>query len=155
MKILLTIPHECLDEARGKNLYESYFYENIFKKILVVISYKFFNIICRIETNHFNFVLSKSITAKEKSKPMEGRTKIPDRKRKSSDGDIMSSESSGSDSDYGTLDGTDRVPLMKMVYCNAEDLECNMPGIELERYANECALVYVPQDLPQDLPQGS
>ena len=42
MKILLTIPHECLDEARGKNLYESYFYENIFKKILVVISYKFF-----------------------------------------------------------------------------------------------------------------
>ena len=42
MKILLTIPHECLDEARGKNLYESYFYENVFKKILVVISYKFF-----------------------------------------------------------------------------------------------------------------
>ena len=38
MKILLTIPHECLDEARGKNLYESYFYENIFKKILVVIA---------------------------------------------------------------------------------------------------------------------
>ena len=95
MKILLTIPHECLDEARGKHLYESYFYENIFKKILVAISYKFFNIICRIERNHFNFVLSKSITAKEKSKPMEGRKNIPERKRKSSDGDTMSSESSG------------------------------------------------------------
>ena len=87
---------------------------------------------------------------------MEGRTEIPYRKRKSSDGDSMSSESSGSDSDYGTLEGTDRVldrtdrvPLMKMVYCNAEDLECDMPAIALERYAKECSFVYVPQDLPQ------
>ena len=63
-----------------------------------------------------------------------------ERQRKSSES--MSSESSGRDSDYCSVadTDTDKTPLIKITYCDAEELEWDMQTGKLKEYSNECAM---------------
>ena len=52
------------------------------------------------------------------------------------------SESSSSDSDYGSVeDDTDKTPLMKMTYSSTDDLEWDLETETLKAYTNGCALL--------------
>ena len=77
-------------------------------------------------------MMFKTMTDEEKEYANE------ERERKSSES--MSSESSGRDSDYCSVDDTDKTPLMKMTYCDADELEWDMQTGKLKKYSNECAL---------------
>ena len=72
----------------------------------------------------------------------EEEKKFAQEKREGKIRQTNTSESSSSDSDYGSVeDGIDKTPLMKMTYSNTDDLEWDLETKKLKEYTNGCALL--------------
>lgn len=75
-----------------------------------------------------------TMTEEEKNCPAE----ISARKER----ETKMSESSGSDSDYGSADDdTVKTPLMKLTYSTTDDLEWDLESGELKDYNNGCSFL--------------
>ena len=72
----------------------------------------------------------------------EEEKKFAEEKRQRKIRETNTSESSSSDSDYGSVDDDiDKTPLMKMTYSNTDDLEWDLETEKLKEYKNGCALL--------------
>ena len=72
----------------------------------------------------------------------EKEKKLAQEKREGKIRQTNTSESSSSDSDYGSVeDDTDKTPLMKMTYSSTDDLEWDLETEKLKEYTNGCALL--------------
>ena len=72
----------------------------------------------------------------------EEEKKLAQEKREGKIRQTNTSESSSSDSDYGSVeDDTDKTPLMKMTYSSTDDLEWDLETEKLKEYTNGCALL--------------
>ena len=72
----------------------------------------------------------------------EEEKKFAQEKREGKIRQTNKSESSSSDSDYGSVeDDIDKTPLMKMTYSNTDDLAWDLETEKLKEYTKGCALL--------------